>query len=151
MDQTELLQQLKDFLQNEPACVETLACLKPGAEVQISVAETLHIAVSYGNNEVQILEEESSKADFIFHSSPSAIETLINQKGLTPAQLGIQFLKQIVAQEIKVSMPVSVFHISRKGYLDILKVGGMEFLNELKKMGLTNIPKILTALKKLRR
>lgn len=150
MEQQELILQLKDFLQNNSACTQTLSCLKPDAEIQITVADTLHFSVSYDDHAVVIKDQKSSKADFIFSSTPQAIETLINEDDLTPAQLGIKFLKQVVTQEVSVSMPGNIFHVSRKGYLDILKVGGVEFLNELKKIGLTNIPKILSKLRNLK-
>lgn len=150
MDQQKLIVELKDFLRTEPACVQTLSCLKPEAKIQISIANTNPITVFYDGSQVVVEDGSNKLVDFIFNSSPQAIETLLSEKGLSPAQLGIKLLKQVLTQDVSISMPSNIFHITRKGYLDILKVGGLEFLNELKNQGLTSLPKILSALKKLR-
>lgn len=150
MEKSALANDLIQFLTTENACIETLACLSPKAELEIRVAQTLQISVKHDGEKVVALEKAATSPDFIFDAAPDAIAVLIAEKDLSPAQLGVRFIKQLVNRDIKVSMPSSVFQITRRGYLNIIKVGGMELLTELKKHNLASLPKITAALKKLR-
>jgi hypothetical protein len=151
MDKNALLNELIIFLKSEEACKQTITCLSPNAEITIKVADIYELSIKSSGGEVLVEEKKASNPEFIFKATPIAIETLISEKGLSPASLGIKLLKQIINGDIKVSMPSNLFQVSKQGYLNILKVGGMDFLNELKKHGLTNVPKILSALKKLKK
>ncbi len=149
MEKEKLVSDLLTYLSTEASCQETLACLNSKAEIGIRIAQSTEISVLYDGENVQALEKPALAPDFIFDASPEAIAILIAEKGLTPAQLGIKFLKLILSRDIKVRMPSSIFQVTRKGYLKIVSVGGMEFLSELKKHNLANIPKIIKALKGL--
>ena len=151
MEQQQLIDDLLSFLKNDNAVKETMACLNKKAEIEIRVAQTNSIKVHYDGDKVVVIPEKALAPDFIFDASPEAIAVLIAENNLTPAQLGIKFMKQLISRDIKVSMPSSIFQITRKGYLNIMKVGGMEFIAELKKHNLASIPKITAALAKLRK
>lgn len=151
MEKQQLVKELTDFLKNEKGCIEALACLNEKAEVAINIAGAVELSVSYKDSAVVVEERKAFSADFRFHASPEAIEVLIAEKGLSPAQLGIKLVKQVISRDISISMPGSIFQIPRKGYLNIVKVGGVEFLAELKKHNMASVPKILGALKKLKR
>lgn len=148
MDKDKLVEELIQFLCGEAACLETLACLNSKAEVAIRIAQSIDIRVVYSNGEVMAKKQEPLAPDFIFDATPEAIAILISEKGLTPAQLGIKFVKQILSRDIRVSMPSSIFQITRKGYFKILTLGGSEFFVEMKKHNLASLPKIIAALKK---
>lgn len=150
MEKQALIKDLIDFLTQEKACIETLSCLNKNAELSIRIASSVELAVTYNGSEVVTRQEHSLAPDFIFDASPEAIAVLIAEKGLSPGQLGVKFVKQIVSRDIRVSMPGSLFQITRKGYLKIVQVGGAEFFAEMKKHNLASLPKLTAALKKLR-
>lgn len=151
MEKTKLVEQLRNFLQQEHACQETVSCLTGKAEIAIRIAQTEELRVRHHNQSIQVDSDLSGRPDFIFDASPAAIEVLIAERGLSPGQLGVKLIKQIVSRDIQFAMPASILQITRKGYLNIIKMGGVEFLSELKKHNLTSLPKIISALKKLRK
>lgn len=151
MEKQEMMTGLIQFLTTEPACIETLSCLSKKAELEIRVAQTLSLRVRHDGTQVVAEETQAYAPDFVFDASPDAIATLISEKGLSPAQLGIKFVKQILSRDITVSMPSSLFQVTRRGYLNIIKLGGMEFLSELKKHDMASISKITAALGRLRK
>ena len=150
MEKRALIEDLIDFLTQDLACKQTLSCLNKKAEIEIRIAQTVEISVMYDGSQVLALEKKALAPDFIFDASPEAIAVLIAEKNLSPAQLGIKFMKQVVSRDIKVAMPSNIFQVTRKGYFKIVTLGGMEFLAELKKHNLASIPKITAALKKLK-
>ncbi len=149
MEKTALIQNLISFLEQEKACQETLFCLSHKAEIEIQIAQEAYIRVTHDKKKVVAEEKKALAPEFIFDATPESIATLISEKDLSAAQLGIKLVKLIVSRDIKVSMPGSILQVTSKGYFKILKVGGAEFLSELKKYNLTSIPKITAALKKL--
>ena len=151
MEKQELFTRLKDFLQSEPACIKTLACMKKSAQVGIVVGSSLEVCVSHQSGKVQVSEEKPSAPDFTFLATPEAVETLIKEKGLSPGELGVQLVKQVLTQEIQITMPGQFLQVIRHGYLDMLKVGGKEFLAELGKHNLASPTKIMSVLKRLKK
>ena len=150
MDKQQLITDLIEFLSTEPACKQTLECLNNKAEIGIQIAQSVNVRVIYDGQKVLAENQPALAPDFVFDASPQAVAVLIAEKGLSPAQLGIKFVKQIISRDVKVSMPSNIFQITRKGYFKILKLGGAEFFNELKKHNMASLPKITAALKKLR-
>jgi len=151
MERKALIVDLIKFLTDEPACQQTLGCLNSKAEIAIRIAQTVEISVLYDGQQVIAEEKQATAPDFIFDTSPEAISVLISEKGMNPAQLGIKLVKQIISRDVKVSMPSSIFQITRKGYYKVISVGGVEFFQEMKKHNLASLPKITAALKRLRR
>ena len=149
MEKDALIKDLEEFLTTEKACLDTLACLNQKAELAIRVAGSIELAVLYDGNRVIAEQKKALAPDFIFEARPDAIAVLIAEKGLSAGQLGVKLVKLLVSRDISVAMPSSVFQITRKGYLKIITVGGMEFLSEMKKHNLASLPKITAALKKL--
>lgn len=150
MEKEKLITDLIDFLKNEPACQQAILALSPKAEIELVIAEATHLTVQPGDNAVVVRREKALAPDFVFSASPMAIEVLCQQKGLSPGALAVELIKQILAQEVQVAMPVSPFMIPRKGYLNLLRVGGQELLKELQKHNLSSVTKILATLKSWR-
>ncbi|MCB0377971.1 MAG: hypothetical protein KDD33_05720 [Bdellovibrionales bacterium] len=151
MEAKQLIENLVSFLQTDPACQKSLAVMKNSAEISIVVGGSHSVRVAKNASELVVESGEALHPDFVFEATPAAISTLIAEKGLTPGQLGVKLLKEIVAQDVTVRMPGSILQLPRKGYLELLKIGGQEFLQELRKYDLSDIGKIMSALKNLRR
>lgn len=150
MEKQRLVNDLIEFLSTDSACIETLSCLNKKAEIAIRIAQAVEIRVLYDGQTVQAEEKKALAPDFIFDASPEAVAVLISEKNLSPAQLGIKFVKQVISRDIKISMPSNIMQVTRKGYFKILTLGGAEFLAELRKHNLASLPKVIAALKKLR-
>lgn len=148
MEKEKLISDLIDFLSHEPACQQAILALSPKAEIELIIAQATHLTVHPGDNQVVVKREKALAPDFVFSASPMAIEILCRQKGLSPGALAVELIKQILAKEVSVAMPVSPLMIPRKGYFNLLRVGGQELLKELQKHNLASLPKILATLKK---
>lgn len=109
------------------------------------------LTVCYKDGQVLTEQAKATAPDFIFKATPRAIEILIAKKGLSVAQLGTLLAKQVVGGDISVSMPANLLQVTQKGYLKIVKLGGMDLMNELRSHNLTSLPKIISALKKLKK
>lgn len=145
------MEKLITFLKTEPACHDTFRALSPKAEIEIIVGGANHLRLRPDQemNSVKVEELKALAPDFVFSATPSAIEVLVAETGLSPSQLALKLIKQMLSQEVTLSMPVSPFVIPRKGYFNLIKLGGGELLNELRKYNLHSMPKILAALKKI--
>ena len=151
MEKTALYKDLADFLTNEPSCQKALFCLNSEAQIAINVGGTLQACVSVVDQKIQVHPEECPSADFVFYSRPEAIELMISEKGLSAGALCGKLVKQVLTQQIELTMPGHFLQVVRKGYLNILKVGGMELLVELRKHNLASLPKIIEFLRALRK
>lgn len=151
MEKSILINELINFLEQDSACRETLFCLSQKAEIEIRIARESNIRVTHDKEKVIAEEKKATAPEFIFDASPESISVLIAEKNLSAAKLGIKMMKLIVSRDIQVSMPGSILQVTSKGYFKILKVGGTEFLSELKKYNLSSLPKITAALKKMAR
>ena len=150
VDKQTLVSDLIVFLTSEPACQQALGCLDKKAEIAIRIAHSVEVKVVYDGTRVDAIEAPPLAPDFVFDATPEAIAILVSEKGLSPTQLGLKFIKEIMNRESRVSMPSSIFQITRKGYFKILTLGGTELLAELRKHNLASLPKITAALKRLR-
>lgn len=150
MEKQQLVNDLIEFLSKDSACIETLSCLNKKAEISIHIAQAVEIRVLYDGETVQAEEKKALAPDFIFDASPEAVAVLISEKNLSPAKLGVKFVKQVISRDIKISMPSNIMQVTRKGYFKILTLGGAEFLSELRKHNLASLPKVIAALKRLR-
>jgi hypothetical protein len=82
--------------------------------------------------------------------SPEAIAVLKNQPVEDLAAFGIEVVKQIIAEKIKVRVCGSVWNVMTKGYLGVIQAAGPEFLKFLASQGLTGISKIMALIKTLK-
>jgi hypothetical protein len=150
MDPSELLQQLSRFLREEEACRLPLQALSPNAEIEVSVAGAASLHVRPGQGEPRVEMGPGRAPDFVFTATPEAIGLLISESGLSPGALAVKLVKEMLNQQVRVAMPVSFLMIPRKGYLNLIKLGGSELFQELRKHQLASLPEILAALRKLR-
>ena len=144
-----LLEKLITFLKTEPACQDAFHVLSPKAEIEIIVGGANHLRLRPDQDQIKVEEQKALAPDFVFSATPAAIEVLVAETGLTPSQLALKLIKQMLNQEVTLSMPVSPFVIPRKGYFNLIKLGGVELLNELRKYNLHSVPKILAAIKRI--
>jgi len=151
MEKNVLISELRAFLIDESACQQVLQELSERAEISIVIADRIELSVFQKDQIIHVEERKAVAPDFIFKAAPQAIEVLIGRKQGSVAQLGVLLIKQIVGGDISVSMPANLLQVTQKGYLNIIKAGGIEFLAELQKHNLTSIPKIISALKKLKK
>ena len=150
MDKNDLHQRLEHFLKNEPACQQTLGHLNGNAEIALIIGGSMTLCAHFPREGVEMVKESCKSPDFLFRATPQAVETMIAEKNLSPAELGIKLAKQYFTDQIELEMPGHFLHVLRKGYLQIVKAGGVEFLNGLKEYNLTSLAKIIGFLQSLR-
>jgi hypothetical protein len=151
MKKEELVRDLMHFLSEDPACKKTLACLNSKAEISIRIAHCVQVCVKHDGDKVVAEECDALAPDFIFDTDPETLAALIAEPNLSPAQLGLKFVKYVMSRDIKISMPSSFLQVTRKGYLKIISLGGREFLQGLSEHNLASLPKIMAAVKNLRK
>jgi len=69
-------------------------------------------------------------------------------EGLT--QIGVEFLKQISAGQMKINIKSSMSKIALGGYLKIIKVAGPDFINTLSSYGFSQMGQIMSLIKSLK-
>ena len=150
MERNELIQRLIAFLKKDPACAQAIGLLSGKAEIAIRVAQIEEVRVRNQGGSLEVDQNTRRPPDFTFDTTPEAVETLIQETNLNASQLAIKLTKQVVAKSIRFSMQCGIFSVTQKGYLKLLTLGGRDFLDELKKYELASVPKILSALKRIR-
>lgn len=151
MNKQEMATELISFLTQDPTCQQCLSSLHPKAEIAIQVAQVIEIKVFYDGSQVCAVEQKASSPDFIFKASPEAIAIMIAENNLSPAQLGMKLIKQVLSGDITIAMPSNIFQVTRKGYFKIFTLGGRELLQALKQYDLASLPKIMAAVSKLKK
>jgi len=143
-------EKLKAFLENKPASKKVAGHLKSGVEVGVVIGNQIECAY-YQDKEGPVFEQRPAKSpDVIFFIKPESVDILAQEKGDDVGELGIAILKEYLSGGIRIKAPGSLFALSTHGYIGIIKEGGVTFTKFLAQHGLTNISKIMSAIKKLK-
>ena len=84
------------FLKNNPSCEEALAQLNSGVEIKISLDKYCDAALFYSDNKVQFEKRKAKNFDVEFVLYTEALRQFSNKSNLSVAEIGIEFLKQVL-------------------------------------------------------
>jgi hypothetical protein len=151
MAATATFEKLKKYLESRAAAQKAIQHLKPGVDIGIVVGHQIQCALFNDGGQARLEMRQAKNQDVIFYLKPESIDILIQNPGEDVGELGIAVLKEILAGGIRIQVVGSIFSIMRNGYLNIIKEGGVTFAKFLANYGLTNVTKILSVIKSLRK
>lgn len=147
----DVFQTLKNFFETRQAAKTAMMAVEPGIEISIVIGDTLECALFRQNNQPIVEQRPAQNPDVIFHIKPEAVYVLANSTKDEIADIGVNILKEVLAGSINIKVPGRLMNIVSRGYLDMVKQGGMPVMNYLAQQGLGSIPKILNTIKNMKR
>lgn len=140
----------KTYFQTELSCQEALSKLKPGVEIGVTIGDKINVALGYNENSVLVESRVAKNPDVIFNCKPESIYLLTESKGISVSNLGILISKEILAGNISVKVPGSLWGLATNGYLEMVKLGGAEFLSYLAQHGFSTYAQVMTLINKFK-
>jgi hypothetical protein len=144
-------EKLKKYLESRPASQKALVHLKKGVEISVVIGHQIECALFNDGGRPHLEMRKAKNHDVVFYIKPETVEVLAQHPGDDVGELGIAVLKEYLAGGVRISVVGSVFGIMKNGYLNIIKEGGVTFTKFLATYGLTNVTKILSVIKNLRK
>ncbi len=144
-------EQLKSFFETNPVSREAAAPLSSKVEIGVTINEhTQCVFFKDASGAPKFEKRAPVDPDVIFFLTPEAVESLINGPHHSIGELGISITKNYLAGSVKIKVVGSILNLLTRGYLGILKAGGMEYTKFLATHGITNLSKIKSLIQKLR-
>ena len=150
MSMTPEAAQLRDFFTSDPATREAMSRLAEGAEIRVCFPNGDRWVVYRSGKDVCFEPRSSDRADVEISIQDGGLGALPRLSGLNLGQLGVEVLKAMARKELKLRVCGSAIRIMRQGYIQLLLSAGPEFTKHLRELGLTSLPKILGAIKKIK-
>jgi hypothetical protein len=151
MPAIETFEKLKNYLETRPASKNAIRHLKEGVEISIVIGHQIQCALVNDKGTPRLEKRPPNTHDVIFFLKPESVDLLIQNPGEDVGELGIAVLKEYLSGGVRIQVVGSVFSIMRNGYLNIVKEGGVTFAKFLAGYGLTNVTKIISVIKGLRK
>lgn len=142
---------LKQFLETRPASKQAAKSLKKGVEIGLVINNSFQMAFYQEGGAPVLSDREAINPDVIFYLTPEAIRNLTANNGDDMAELGIEVLREYLAENLSIHYQGSLLGFMRHGYLGIIKDAGLPFAKFLAAHGVENITKIPELINKLRK
>jgi hypothetical protein len=144
-------EKLKAFLESKPASVKAIKHLKKGVEIGVVIGHQIECAYYNADGKPILEQRPANKPDVVFTIKPESVDILCKNEGNDVGDLGIAIIKEYLSGGVRIKAPGSVLALSMNGYLGIIKEGGMTFAKFLAQHGVTNIGRIMTVIKNLKK
>ena len=128
----------------------SLKKLKKNKEISIIIGDNLNCAVYQSSGVPKVEQRAAVDPDVEFRIKPSSVDVITSNEGSDIGELGILVIKEVIAGQVQIKVPGSLFSIMKNGYLDIIRLGGSRFLGFLAQHGLSSFSKITSTIKKLK-
>jgi hypothetical protein len=144
-------EKLKNYLESRPAAQKAIPHLKAGVDISVVIGHQIQCALFNDGGQPKLEMRPAQNNDVVFFIKPESIDVLVQNPGDDVGELGIAVLKEYLSGGVRIQVVGSIFSIMRNGYLNIIKEGGVTFAKFLANYGLTNVTKILSVIKSLRK
>lgn len=143
-------EKLKLFLETKPASQKAIRHLKKGVEIGVVIGNQIECTYFQRQGSPCLEQRPAQSPDVIFYIKPESVDILAKEKGEDVGELGIAILKEYLSAGIRIKAPGSLFALTTHGYLGMIKEGGVTFTKFLAQHGVTNLSKIMSAIKNLK-
>lgn len=151
MSADEAFQTLKTFFESRQAARSALGAIADDVEIGIVIGETVECALFRKGPQPKVEARAAQSPDVIFYIQPESIYALANNSRDDLGDIGVNTLREILAGNIKIKVHGKLWNILNRGYLDMVRKGGAPVTRFLAQHGLASVPKIVKAIKRLRR
>ncbi len=150
MSAQEAFETLKTFFETRRAAKQAMSAVKEGVEISVVIGETVDCALLRRGDEPVVEKRPAKQPDLVFHIKPESVYVLNNQTKDEIGEIGVNVLKEVLAGNIRISVPGKFLNILSRGYLDMLRQGGAPVMAFLARHGLTNVSKITSTIRKMK-
>lgn len=151
MSAQDAFQTLKSFFETRQAARQALGSIREGVEIGVVIGQTVDCALFRQGAQPVVEQRAAQNPDVIFHIKPETVYVLSQQTKDEIADVGVNIFKEILAGNIQIRVPGRFTNILSNGYIDILRKGGAPVTAFLARNGLGSVPKILSAIKQMKR
>lgn len=150
MNQEEVFENLKNYIETRPAPRFALGLLKPGVEFGIVIGGQLNCAVFVKDNSPIVEMREAKDPSFIFFLEPETVETLSKSATDDVMMVAKNIFTEIVSGHIRFEMRKNISEIFSNNYLDLAKENGEKASSYLTTQGMLGFMKIAAMIEKLK-
>ena len=143
-------EKLRSFLETKEASRKAIRHLKNGVEIGVVIGNQIECAYFQNLGEPVFEQRPAKSPDVIFTIKPESVDILAKEKGEDVGELGIAILKEYLSGGVRIRAPGSIIALSTHGYLGIIKEGGVTFAKFLAQHGITNITKVMSAIRNMK-
>ncbi len=143
-------EKLRVFLESKPASKKAIRHLKSGVEISVVIGNQIECALFQIKGEPKFEQRPAKSPDVAFFIKPESVDIISKEKGEDVGELGIAILKEYLSGGIRIKVPGSIIGLTTHGYVGIIKEGGATFAKFLAQHGITNISKIMSAIRNLK-
>lgn len=151
MSYQEIITQINEQIQIQPVFNMALKHLEPGREIRLLIDHRLECALFFRNQRSQIELRAAANPDVEFSISTQALNVLLANKSPDLAEFGIEVIKQILLEQIRVKVCSSAWSILTGGYISIIKAAGPDFLQFLALHGISSLNKCVELIRNLKK
>jgi len=150
MSDQQAFDKLKDFFENRAVCAKAADPLSRDVEIGFVISRKVTAAFFKDGGKPRFEMRPAKNPDVIFHISPEAVDRLVNDPSEEIADLGINIAKSYLAGLVKIKVPGSVMALLTRGYIGVIRAGGLSFGKFMAGHGITGLSKIKELIQKLR-
>lgn len=143
-------EKLKVFLETKPASRKAIRHLKEGVEIAVTIGNQIECAYFQSQGQPVFEQRPAKSPDFIFTIKPESVDILAKEKGDDVGELGIAILKEYLSGGVRIKVAGGIFAISTRGYLGMIKEGGVTFTKFLAQHGVSNLTKIMSVIRNMK-
>jgi hypothetical protein len=151
MSADETFQTLKTFFETRKAASQAMAAVQEGVDIGVSIGETLDCTLFRRGDQPIVERRAAVNPDVVFHIRPETVYILNDKTKDEIGDIGVNVLKEILAGNIKIKVPGRFLNIISRGYLDMIRKGGVPVARYLASHGFANVSKIISTIKKMKR
>lgn len=141
---------LKNYFEARPAARQALSALREGVEISVIIGGVIDCALFQQNGQPIVEKRVANAPDVVFKIRPETVYVLNNQPSEDIGDVGVAILKEMLAGNVSVSVPGSIFNIIKNGYLEIIRRGGARVSTFLATRGFSSVTKIIGLVKKIK-
>lgn len=141
---------LKTFFETRNAARQALGALDESVEIGIVIGEMVDCALFRRGSDPVVERRAARNPDVVFHIKPESVIVLNDRTKDEIGDIGINILKEVLAGNIRVSIPGSILNLARRGYVEMISRGGPPVAAFLARHGISSVPKIVNAIKRMK-
>ena len=150
MNQEEVFESLKNYIETRPATRWALGLLKPGAEFGIVIGGQINCAIFNSGGLPAVEKREAKDPVFIFFLEPETVETLAKSPASDIPEIAKNIFTQVLSGHIRFEMRKNISDIFAGAYLDMARESGEKVTGFLTTQGMMGFMKLAAIIEKIK-
>lgn len=150
MNQEEVFEKLKNYIETRPAARWALGLLKPGVEFGIVIGGQLNCAVFNKSGIPTVEMREANDPCFLFFLEPETVETLAKSPSNDMSEIAKNIFTEVLSGHIRFELRKNLADIFAGGYREIAREGSEKITGFLTTQGMLGFMKLAAIVEKLK-